>query len=78
MIKVVEADGWVLKHKSTGVPVIVGERVRCHRGMDAFVCGGTPPIKRGSTGLVSTALTIGGIEGDYYVKLYDLVWEKTK
>lgn len=48
-------DGWILKHKKTGDPVAVGEKITDHRGLAAYVCGGVPPeTKRGTNMKVKT------------------------
>lgn len=71
----VKRDGWILKHKKTGDPVAVGEKITDHRGIAAYVCGGVPPETKRGQGTVATALSVGGIEFDYYPKIYDLVWK---
>ena len=71
-------DGWTLVHKGTNKPVELGERVKDHRGLEAYVYGGSPPETKRGVGTVATALSKGGIEFDYYPKIYGLVWVKTQ
>jgi hypothetical protein len=58
----------VLYHKTSGIPVKIGDHVTSFRGEEATVLDIVPPRHEGSTGRVYTEL------GAHYPSVYDLHW----